>query len=69
MASVTGLWDAESIVFNRGRSTGRGFHSAQRPLNGHPPSFNNEHTVKQLPLSRTDIQSSVDCERVHEQIE
>ena len=38
MASATGLRDAESIIFNRGRSvaswtfTGRVFHPAQRPV-------------------------------------
>ena len=37
MASATGLRDAESIIFNKGRSvaswtfTGRVFHPAQRP--------------------------------------
>ena len=44
MASATGLWDAESIIFNRGRSvaswtfTGRVFHPVQRPVQRHPPS-------------------------------
>ena len=38
VAHSAGLWDAESIIFNRGRSvaswicTGRVFHSAQRPV-------------------------------------
>ena len=38
MAEATGLWDAESIIFNRGRSvaswtfTGRVFYHAQRPV-------------------------------------
>ena len=46
LTEATGLWDAESIIFNRGRSvaswtfTGRVFHPAQRrPLNGHPPGY------------------------------
>ena len=38
VALVTGLWDAESIIFNRGRSTGRYFIPLNGPLNGHPPS-------------------------------
>ena len=38
VAEATGLWDAESIIFNRGRIvasctfTGRVFHPAQRPV-------------------------------------
>ena len=42
MAEATGLWDAESIIFNRGRSvtlwtfTGRVFHHAQRPVEQAP---------------------------------
>ena len=42
VASSTGLWDAESIIFNRGRSvaswtfTGRVFHPAQRPVERAP---------------------------------
>ena len=38
VAEATGLWDTESIIFNRGRSvaswtfTGRVFHHAQRPV-------------------------------------
>ena len=45
LSEVIGLWDAESIIFNRGRSvaswtfTGRVFHHVQRPLNGHLPSY------------------------------
>ena len=41
-ASATGLRDAESIIFNRGRSatswtfTGRVFHPAQRPVERAP---------------------------------
>ena len=42
VAEATGLWDAESIIFNRGRSvaswtfTGRVFHHAQRPVEREP---------------------------------
>ena len=42
LAEATGLWDAESIIFNRGRSvaswtfTGRVFHHAQRPVERAP---------------------------------
>ena len=42
VAEATGLWDAESIIFNRGRSvtswtfTGRVFHHAQRPVERAP---------------------------------
>ena len=46
LSEATGLWDAESIIFNRGRSValwtfmGRVFHDAQRPVErGHPPSI------------------------------
>ena len=46
VAEATGLSDAESIIFNRGRSvaswtfTGRVFYfiTLNGPLNGHPPS-------------------------------
>ena len=42
LSEATGLWDAESIIFNRGRSvaswtfTGRVFHHAQRPVERAP---------------------------------
>ena len=42
VAEATGLWDAESIILNRGRSvaswtfTGRGLHHAQRPVERTP---------------------------------
>ena len=42
VAHRAGLWDAESIIFNRGRSvasetfTGRVFHPAQRPVERAP---------------------------------
>ena len=43
VASATGLWDAESIIFNRGRSvarrglsTGRVLHPVQRPVERAP---------------------------------
>ena len=42
VAEATGLWDAESIIFNRGRSVaswafmGRVFHHAQRPIERAP---------------------------------
>ena len=42
VAEATGLWDAVSIIFNRGRSvaswtfTGRVFHHAQRPVERTP---------------------------------
>ena len=42
VAEATGLWDAGSIIFNRGRSvasctfTGRVFHHAQRPVERAP---------------------------------
>ena len=45
LSEAIGLWDAESIIFNRGRSvaswtfTGRVFHTLNGPLNGHPPSY------------------------------
>ena len=45
VAEATGLWDAESIIFNRGRSvaswtfTGRVFHHAQRPVE-RAPAYN-----------------------------
>ena len=45
LSEATGLWDAESIIFNRGRSvatwtfTGRVFHPLNGPLNEHPPSM------------------------------
>ena len=41
-SEATGLWDAESIIFNRGRSvaswtfTGRVCHHAQRPVERAP---------------------------------
>ena len=42
VAETTGLWDAESIIFNRGRSVaswtfaGRVFHHAQWPVERAP---------------------------------
>ena len=45
MASATGLKDAESIIFSRGRSvaswnvTGRVFHPAQRPVEWAPAKY------------------------------
>ena len=38
VAHSAGLWDAESIIFNRGRRlcTGRVFHPAQRPVEWAP---------------------------------
>ena len=42
VAEATGLWDAESIIFNRGRSvaswtfTGRVLHHAQRSVERTP---------------------------------
>ena len=42
VAEATGLWDAESLIFNRGRSvaswtfTGRVFHNPQRPVERAP---------------------------------
>ena len=42
VTEATGLWDAESIIFNRGRSvmswtfTGRVFHHAQRSVERAP---------------------------------
>ena len=42
VVEATGLWDAESIIFNRGRSvaswtfTGWVFHHAQRPVERAP---------------------------------
>ena len=44
VAEANGLWDAESIIFNRGISvsswtfTGRYFITLNGQLNGHPPS-------------------------------
>ena len=51
MAEATWLWDAESIIFNRGRSvaswtfTGKVFHHAQRPVERALPSFYNNHLL------------------------
>ena len=45
LSEATGLWDAGSIIFNRGRSvaswtfTGRVFISLNGPFNEHPPSY------------------------------
>ena len=44
-SAAIGLWDAESIIFNRGPSvaswtfTSRYFITLNGPLNGHPPSI------------------------------
>ena len=45
LSEATGLWDAESIIFNRGAASRRGlsrvgyFIMLNGPLNGHPPSI------------------------------
>ena len=47
VAHSAGLWDAESIIFNRGRSVASWtlyghlgyFIPLNGPLNGHPPSY------------------------------